>query len=176
MNEKIRNILNEKFAPRIIDSAVEFGQLAVVVKPEGLLEIVAFLKEEGELKYDFLEDLCGADYPQRDERFETIYLLYSRKNNHRFRLKVPLKGKNPTVDSLTGLFAAANWPERETYDMFGIKFRNHPNHRRILLFDEFKGFPLRKDFPIKGRDRGTFPKGHVMNNKIVEAVDIIKKK
>ena len=175
MNDKLIAALEEKFSKYIIDRNVSWDTLTVVLKPEGLLKVVEFLKGEPEFKYDFLEDLCGADYPDRDERFETIYMFYSPRNNHRFRIKVPLKGKNPTVDSLTGIFAGANWPERETYDMFGIKFKGHPNLKRILLFEEFSGFPLRKDFPIEGRDRGVFPKGNVMNNKIVNAVDIIQK-
>lgn len=176
MNKKLQELLNDRFAHRITGFDIQFDQLAIIIKPESLLDIVGYLKDEADLKYDFLEDLCGADYPKREERFEMIYHLYSRKNNHRIRIKVLLVGKNPTIDSLTGLFAGANWPERETFDMFGIKFRNHPNMKRILLFEEFNGFPLRKDFPIKGRERGTFPKGNVMNNKVVNAADLIKMK
>ena len=174
MNHKVLSSLKTRFPDSIIDSSTPWEQLTIVIKPDSLLNIADFLKDEPGLKYDFLEDLCGADYPHRSDRFELIYHLYSKENNHRIRLKVPLKGKNPTVDSLTGIFAAANWPECETYDMFGIKFRNHPDLKRILLFNEFKGFPLRKDFPLQGRDRGTFPKGTVMNNKVVNAADFIK--
>jgi len=176
MNQKLRDLLKEKFAYAITGINIQFDQLAITIKPENLLEIVKYLKDDGELKYDFLEDLCGADYPNREARFEMIYHLYSRKNNHRIRIKALLVGKNPTIDSLTGVFAGANWPERETFDMFGIKFRNHPNMKRILLFEEFNGFPLRKDFPVKGRERGTFPKGNVMNNKVVNAADLLKTK
>ena len=174
MNDTILSLVKEKFPRHFVDSIIQWDQLTILLKPEGLLEVVENLKNDPAFGYDFLQDLCGADYPQREQRFEMIYQLYSRKHNHRIRIKVSLQGKNPTIDSLTGLFAAANWPERETYDMYGIKFRNHPNLKRILLFEEFKGFPLRKDFPIEGRDRGTFPKGTVMNNKVVNTAELIK--
>ena len=176
MNEKLQTILKEKLDGKIIEFNELFGQLTVTIQPNSLVDITEFMKDDADLKYDFLEDLCGADYPKREARFEMIYHLYSRKNNHRVRLKATLIGKNPSIDSLTGLFAGANWPERETFDMYGIKFRNHPNMKRILLYEEFNGFPLRKDFPIEGRDRGNFPKGSVMNNKVVNAADLIKTK
>lgn len=176
MNDKLLEILREKFNSRIIDSGIERAQVSVTINPESLLEVVEFLKTDPELKYDFLLDLCGVDYPKRDKRFEMVYHFYSPKHNHRMRVKVPLQGRNPTVNSLTGLFKAANWPERETYDMFGIKFRNHPNLKRILNVDNFSGFPLRKDFPVKGRERGGFPRGKLISNKVAEAVKVFNGK
>ncbi len=103
-------------------------------------------------KYEYLMDLCGVDYPGRPEgRFEVVYHLFSFQNNKRLRLKVILAENDPVAPSVTSVWKAANWFERECFDLFGIKFSNHPNLKRILLFDEFEGHPLRKDYPIERR-------------------------
>jgi len=88
---------------------------------------------------------------KRTPRFEVVYHLYSLSKNHRLRVKIPVAGEDPVVDSLTPLWKGANWLEREVWDMFGIRFRGHPDLRRILLYEQFEGYPLRKDYPVNYR-------------------------
>jgi NADH-quinone oxidoreductase subunit C len=134
-----------------IESARSFaGDLALKVKREAIREVAATLKAEG---YTYLVDICGADYPKREPRFEVVYHLYSRQANRRVRLKVATEETTP-VPTLCPVFRAANWPEREVYDMYGVRFAEHPDMTRILLWDGFNGYPLRKDFPVEGIDTG----------------------
>ena len=101
---------------------------------------------------DFLMDLTAVDYMDRKpQRFEVVYHLYSSKHNHRVRLKIPVDEDDCLVDTLDRLYKSANWFEREVWDLYGIKFKGHPNMKRILLYEEFKGHPLRKDYPINKR-------------------------
>ncbi len=116
---------------------------------DGLHALLQHLKDrEG---FNFLVDLTAVDYPKRDLRFELVYLVYSFESNLRLRVKTRV-GENDPADSVTGLFPGANWPEREVYDMFGVVFRGHPDLKRILLPDEWKGHPLRKDMDILAMD------------------------
>jgi NADH-quinone oxidoreductase subunit C len=117
-----------------------------------LLEIVRFLKEDPKLDFDFLADLTAVDYlGKKDPRFEAVYHQLSWQSHRRIRVKVPVPEDQPEVDSLTPLWKGANWLEREVWDMFGIRFRGHPDLRRILLYEEFRGYPLRKDYPVNQR-------------------------
>ncbi|MFH0702311.1 MAG: NADH-quinone oxidoreductase subunit C [bacterium] len=116
-----------------------------IIEPEKLLETVTFLKINPETQFDLLLSVSGVDNP---ENFEVVYHLYSTKFNYKIVLKTQLSKNNPEIDSLTGVFSAADWHERETYDLFGIKFKNHPNLKRILLPDDWKGHPLRKDYKM----------------------------
>jgi NADH-quinone oxidoreductase subunit C len=97
-----------------------------------------------------LSGITAVDWTPEEPRFEVVYLLHSLERNERLRMKCRLPGDNPEIDSVTGVWRSANWYERETFDMFGIKFRNHPNPRRILMPDDWDGHPLRKDYPIHG--------------------------
>ena len=124
------------------------GQLSLNVAPESLVTIAGFLQNDAELSYNFLDSLTGVDYLGRDPRFEVVYHLLSHKHRHRICLKVGLTETNPHVATLTGLWATANWHERETFDMFGITFDGHPSLRRILMPDDWNGYPLRKDVPL----------------------------
>ncbi|MEN9935186.1 MAG: hypothetical protein RLZZ387_1765 [Chloroflexota bacterium] len=135
--------------PDAITGSAEFrGQLSVVVHREALVEMVRFLRETPELSYNFLENLCGVDYLGRDPRFEVVYHLLSHTNHHRICLKVGVPEQDPSVPSLTPLWSTANWQEREVFDMFGVVFTGHPSLDRILMPEDWEGYPLRKDVPL----------------------------
>jgi NADH-quinone oxidoreductase subunit C len=135
-----------------IEAARSFaGELTLRVRRDAIAEVAASLKREH--GFGYLVDVCGADYPKREPRFEVVYHLYSHDANRRVRLKVMTDEATP-VPSLCAVFRAANWPEREVYDMYGVRFAGHPDLTRILLWEGFNGFPLRKDFPVEGVDTG----------------------
>ena len=143
--------LKEKFPASILEVATFREEVTVTVTKEDILEICKFLYSDPDLRFEFLTDLCGVDFFPRTPRFEVVYLLYSMKNNRRLRLKTRV-GENESVSSVESVWKAANWLEREAYDLFGISFANHPDLRRILLWDGYEGHPLRKDFPVEGPD------------------------
>lgn len=152
--------LSERFAPAICRLHSFCGDDTAVIRREALVEIARFLKEDPELDYNFLMDITAVDYlrmprfEQIDEgepRFDVVYHFFSLAHKHRVRLRVPVAEEDAEVDSLVQLWPAANWAEREVYDMFGIRFRGHPDLRRILMYDEFQGHALRKDYPINRR-------------------------
>lgn len=137
------------------------GDETVVVKKERLLEIMHRLKRDPEFDLNILMDLTAVDYLAFGEtrpRFEVVYHLYSLAKNHRLRVKVPVEEADPHVPSLTAIWAAADWYEREVWDMFGIHFDGHPNLKRILMYEEFVGHPLRKDYPVNKRQPLIGPK------------------
>jgi NADH-quinone oxidoreductase subunit C len=128
-----------------------FGEVTIVVPREHVVEICSFLKTAPGLEFNFLADLCGADRgPEEEPRFEVNYHLFSTTRHHRLRLKVLLTDDDTHVPSVTGVWRTANWHERETYDLLGVIFDNHPDLRRILLPDDWEGHALRKDFPLRG--------------------------
>jgi NADH-quinone oxidoreductase subunit C len=139
--------VQEKFPEAIINIDEFRGDFSIVIKKEYLIPICEFLKADTELDYNFLTDVAAVDFLERNPRFEVVYHLFSLKYYHRIRLKVQVN-ENEDVPSLTFLWDTANWMEREIYDMFGIKFSNHPDLRRILMPEEYEGHPLRKDFPF----------------------------
>lgn len=154
-NEAITTLVKTSFSGAIIGSAIFRNELTLVVKKEYIVEVARFLKENKELDFDFLSDLCGVDHVETSGVFEVVYHLYSINKNHRLRLKVPIPSTEPSVSTVTNVWSTANWHERETYDMFGIKFDGHPDLRKILTPDDFEGHPLRKDYPIDGRQPAT---------------------
>lgn len=123
-------------------------ELTVYVSREQIVEVATFLKEDEELRYNYLSDLTGNDWPDREPRFEVIYHLYSLHHFTRLRLKVRVPEDDCTCPTITGVWGTANWHERETFDLFGIEFIGHPSLRRILLPEEWEGFPLRQDYEI----------------------------
>lgn len=143
--------LREKFPDDVIRTHAFRGDETAVIRPEGFLAVVGWLREAPGFRFDFLMDLTALDHLGKEPRFEVVYHFYSLPLNQRIRLKVPLGEKDPMVDSLIGEYAAADWFEREVFDMFGIRFRGHPNLRRILLYEGFQGHPLRKDYPLRKR-------------------------
>lgn len=128
---------------------IEFGQLTIDVTREGILEVVRFVRDDPRAGFVNLVDICGVDWPARPERFEVVYHFLSPVQNMRLRLKLTTDDVTP-VPSLCGLFPAADWYEREAYDLYGILFSNHPDLRRLLTDYGFDGHPLRKDFPLTG--------------------------
>ncbi len=150
--------IQEKFGTSIISTHAFRGDETAVINPSVLLDVAQFLKTTPELDFNFLMDLTAVDYLfyaggriQKDQRFEVVYHFFSLTHNTRIRIKVPVDEKTPEVDSLNDLWASANWYEREVWDMFGIKFKGHPDLRRILMYEEFQGHALRKDYPVDKR-------------------------
>lgn len=139
-----------KAFPGVPIEALTFrGQNFLIVPKENLLPVAKFLKSES--GFNMLADVTAVDYPKKEKRFEVIYQLYSFSRNERLRLKVPL-GDSETIESVIPVWGAADWLEREAFDMFGIRFEHHPNLRRILLPEEWQGHPLRKDYGILQQD------------------------
>jgi NADH-quinone oxidoreductase subunit C len=143
--------LAEKLGEQLLAIHQERGELAAVVAPSAWREAARLAKEECGLEFNLLVDLTVVDYLalSRTPRFEVVAHFFSLPRNQRLRLKAPLAEEEPELDSLTGLWANADWLEREAYDMFGIRFRGHPDLRRILLYEEFEGHALRKDYPLR---------------------------
>jgi NADH-quinone oxidoreductase subunit C len=131
------------------------GDDTLVVDPARIADVMKTLRDDAALTMAFLVDLTAVDYFGREPRFEVVYHLKSFKNGGRLRVKAPLAdpedGSNPSIDTVTPLWATANWMEREVWDLYGIKFRGHPDMRRILMYEEFVGHPLRKDYPKEKR-------------------------
>jgi NADH-quinone oxidoreductase subunit C len=145
------DLLREKF-PEAVRGGEEFrGETTVTVDKGQLRAVLKFLKESETLLYDLLVDVAGVDSGSGSPRFLVAYLLHSTKFNNRLRIKVRV-AEGAALDTVSDIWKAADWLEREIYDMFGIRFNDHPDLRRILLTDDFIGHPLRKDFPLKGVD------------------------
>jgi NADH-quinone oxidoreductase subunit C len=150
--KKIIELIKGRHGSLVIDSHDFRGDQTVTVKKNCGNDFFKFLRDDPELEFNFLMDITAVDYfSKKDERFEVVYHFYSLKHNHRLRIKIPVSMDDCIADSITSLWKTANWYEREIWDMYGIKFRDHPNLRRILLYEEFKGHPLRKDYPINKR-------------------------
>jgi NADH-quinone oxidoreductase subunit C len=155
--------LRERLGARVRQVLDFRGDHTAVVDREALADALAFCRDDGELRFDLLVDVTAVDYlrfPGREDgpRFEVVYHLYSIDHNHRLRLKVQVEEDDARVATATGLWPIANWLEREVWDMFGIRFEGHPDLRRLLLYDEFVGHPLRKDYPINRRQPLIGPK------------------
>lgn len=138
--------------PECVGEVIQaFGETTVVVPREHIAAACRFYKTTPGLEFNLLADICGADRgPEDDPRFEVNYHLFSTTRHHRLRLKVLLSEDDPRVETVTTLWRTANWHERETFDMFGVRFDGHPDLRRILLPDDWQGHALRKDFPLRG--------------------------
>jgi NADH-quinone oxidoreductase subunit C len=143
--------LMERFPGSILETHSFRGDDTAVVKKEDILEICTFLRDDAGLLYMLMADLTAVDYLGREPRFEVVYHLFSPKFNRRVRIKAGVSESECTIDSVVSVWIGANWFEREAFDMYGITFTGHPELRRILLYEEFEGFPLRKDYPIKKR-------------------------
>jgi NADH-quinone oxidoreductase subunit C len=148
------DLLGGKF-PEAVKTVSEFrGENTVVIDKARLREVMTFLKANEETRYDLLVDMAGVDTGNESPRFFVAYLLHSIQFNNRLRIKVPV-AEGDVLDTVSDIWRAADWMEREVYDMFGIGFSKHPDLRRILLPDDFVGHPLRKEFPLKGVDFDT---------------------
>jgi NADH-quinone oxidoreductase subunit C len=125
-------------------------EMTIAVERDSIVQVLEFLRDDSQCRFETLVDLCGADYPTEPERFEVVYHMLSMRLNQRLRVKVRTDEMAP-VPSATSVFPVANWYERETFDMYGVIFSDHPDMRRILTDYGFEGYPLRKDFPLSGR-------------------------
>jgi len=136
-----------KFGDDIVSTHSDFGDDTALVRRERIVEICTFLRDDPGLRFDFAMDLTGVDYLGEEPRFEVVYHLYSLEKKHRVRIKTRVPEEDPVIDSVIPVWAGMDWYEREAYDMYGIVFRNHPNLKRILMYESFVGYPLRKDYP-----------------------------
>lgn len=135
--------------PTAVEEAVAFrGETTLIVAPGRVLDVLRFLRDDIKPGFTFLTDLTATDHFPTEPRFEVVYLLMDLETPARVRVKARLPGAEPVIDSATSLWPAADWLEREVYDMFGIRFAGHPNLTRILMPDDWEGYPLRKDFPL----------------------------
>ena len=145
----LNKLLNSELTTKIKSSSIEHDELLIDVEVENISNVLLFLKTDSKCSFRQLVDIVAADYPGNDKRFRIVYLLLSHKNNARIKISIVLNS-DEKIGSITKIYPSANWMEREIFDMYGIKFKNHPDLRRILTDYNFKGFPLRKDFPLTG--------------------------
>jgi NADH-quinone oxidoreductase subunit C len=152
MSKAVLERLQKKFADAIVDVHSEHGNDTAVVDRQRLREVAEFLRDDKELAFDMPIDCSAVDWWQKKEpRFEVVWHLYSTTKNHRVRLKVRVPDDDPSCTSLTPIWRGMNWHEREAWDLYGIRFIGHPNLKRVLMYEEFVGHPLRKDYPIDKR-------------------------
>jgi NADH-quinone oxidoreductase subunit C len=143
--------LQGSHAESVVEVIQAFGEITIVVPRERIVELCEYLKMTPEFEFNMLADICGVDRgPEEDPRFEVNYHLFSTTKFHRLRLKVVVGEEDARVPTVTNVWRTANWHERETFDMFGVRFDGHPDLRRILLPDDWQGHALRKDFPLRG--------------------------
>jgi NADH-quinone oxidoreductase subunit C len=147
------NSLGERIAAdlkgRVTGHAVALGELTITAEAPSIVEVLTYLRDDPECRFVCIIDICGVDYPEREKRFDVVYHLLSPYKNQRIRVKVEA-GERDTVPSAIDVFPAANWYERETFDLYGVLFSGHPDLRRLLTDYGFSGHPLRKDFPLTG--------------------------
>jgi NADH-quinone oxidoreductase subunit C len=143
--------LKERFGARVLSSEAARGEETITIGRDAAPELLAALRDEPDFDFNFLSDLSAVDWLERKPRFDVVYHLNSLTRGHRLRVKIGVEGADPWVHSAIGLWKAADWLERECFDMFGIVFKGHPDLRRILMYDSFEGYPLRKDYPFQKR-------------------------
>ena len=143
--------VRERFPGAVVATHDYRGDATVQIEPAALIEVCTFLRDDPALAFDFLVDVTAVDLIGTVPRFELVYHLCSLQRQHRLRVKARVPEDDPRIASLTTVWIGANWLERETYDMYGIRFDGHPDLRRIYLYEEFVGFPLRKDYPKEKR-------------------------
>jgi NADH-quinone oxidoreductase subunit C len=150
ISQAIAEALKERY-PEEVKEIREFrGQVSVVVKKERIREMMEYLHDTPELCFSHLRDICGVDYlGKKEHRFEVVYQLFSISHRHMLRVRAEVPEDDPTIDSVAGIWDGGNWHERECYDMLGIRFNGHPDLRRILMPEDWEGYPLRKDYPMK---------------------------
>ena len=147
--QKLEKKINSELTTKIKTSKINHDQLYFKIDHEDLINVIIFLKSNQETKFKQLIDITAVDFPEDKKRFKIVYLLLSHENNSRVIIEY-LINENEVIPSVTSIFPSANWMEREVFDMYGIKFKDHPDLRRILTDYEFEGYPLRKDFPMTG--------------------------
>ena len=138
-----------QFPQAVEGTSAHRDQVALRVYKEYIVDVCRFLRDDPELSFELCLDVTAVDYPMRPRRFDVVYHLYSLSKGHLLRVKAAV-GEAEEIESVTPIWKTANWTERETYDMYGVRFANHPDLRRILLTDNFEGYPFRKDYPLAG--------------------------
>ncbi|MBI1650773.1 NADH-quinone oxidoreductase subunit C [Hyphomicrobium sulfonivorans] len=152
MSEKLQQLethCNGALGDAVVESRISYGELTLDVAREKILDVLTFLRDDADCLFEILIDICGVDWPAREQRFDVVYHLLSPRHNSRIRVKLRTDETTP-VASAVGVYPASNWFEREAYDMYGILFSGHPDLRRLLTDYGFQGYPLRKDFPLTG--------------------------
>lgn len=152
VQEKVVNILKEQFESEILSIETPYNFLTINLKKDRIIDIIRYLYDHPQARFQYLTTLCGVHYPEVNQ-IAIMYQLHSLTNNWRLRLKIYLPADNPVTPTLTPIFAAANWLERETYDFFGVKFTGHPDLRRILNVEDMIIFPMRKEYPLEDQVR-----------------------
>lgn len=152
LQDKIISVLKEKYGDEILHAETLYDFFTITLKKEKIAEVIQWLYDHPEMKFQYLTTLCGIHYPDL-QQIGITYQLHNLYTNARLRLKTYLPENNPTVPTLTSVFAAANWMERETYDFYGVIFEGHPDLRRILNVDEMIIFPMRKEYPLEDQVR-----------------------
>ena len=147
--QKLEKLVNAELASKVQRSIIENNEFLIEINEIDLIDVIKFLKSNDFCKFRQLIDIAGVDYPENEKRFQLVYLFLSHEKNVRIKLLIKFE-LDQTIPSITKIFPSANWMEREVFDMYGIKFKNHPDLRRILTDYNFKGHPLRKDFPLTG--------------------------
>ena len=147
----LEKIINSELTTKINNSKIEHNQLDISIDQEDLLDVITFLKTNKNTKFRQLIDITAVDYPENSKRFKLVYLLLSHEFNNRIKINYSVS-ENEIINSIVKIFPSANWMEREVFDMYGVKFKDHPDLRRILTDYNFKGHPLRKDFPLTGHN------------------------
>ena len=147
--KSLEKLINSELSSKVLKSLIEKNELLIEINENDLIDVIQFFKSNEKLKFRQLIDIIGVDYPDDEKRFQLVYLFLSHENNSRIKLLIKFE-TNQLINSITKIFPSANWMEREVFDMYGVKFKNHPDLRRILTDYGFKGHPLRKDFPLTG--------------------------
>ncbi len=151
--------INSELTTKVKNSKLKHNQIYLNIESDDLLEVILFLKNNNEAKFKQLIDITAVDYPDNEKRFKLVYLFLSHEVNSRIIVNF-FVNENEIVSSLTSIFPSANWMEREVFDMYGIKFKDHPDLRRILTDYNFEGHPLRKDFPLTGHNEVRYSEDH----------------
>jgi len=150
--EAVLDAIKTKFGDGILGVETTRGMSTLYIASDILTEFAQFIREDDNLKCEQITDITAVDWPERENRFDVVYhaLSYAKKLRLRFKIQI---AENESAPSISHIYKGANWPEREVYDLFGIRFKDHPDLRRILMWEEFDGWPLRKDFPMVGKTR-----------------------
>lgn len=152
MSKKALKQVKKQFKSAVLDTHSALGDDTVILARESLRELAQYLRDDPELRFEMLMDVTVVDYlgarAEDAPRFEVVYHFLSLTHRHRLRVKVPLMADDATLDTLSDIYPASDWAERECYDMYGVRFNGHPDLRRILLYEEFEGYPLRKDYGL----------------------------
>jgi len=143
--------LIEALPDAVLETHAHVGDATARIDPERVVQVARLLRDDPELEFEMLTDLTAVDYLGEEPRFEMVYHFYSVARNHRLRIKARVPEEPAEIGSLVDVYASANWMEREVWDLYGIRFKGHPDLRRILLYEEFEGHPLRKDYPKERR-------------------------